>query len=60
MAATIATGRSAITELVEPALTSAIISESTNALINPAHPACAEVQLHVEPDFTFDARPFKR
>jgi hypothetical protein len=45
---------------VEPALTSAIISESTNALINPAHPACAEVQLHVEPDFTFDARPFKR
>jgi RES domain-containing protein len=38
---------------------SAIIPESTNALINPAHPAYARVELTIVRDFTFDARMFK-
>jgi RES domain-containing protein len=38
---------------------SAIIPESSNALINPAHPAYAKVQLAIVRDFTFDARMFK-
>ncbi len=38
---------------------SAIIPESSNALINPAHPAYAKVQLTIVRDFTFDARMFK-
>ena len=38
---------------------SAIIPESTNALINPAHPAYANVELAIVRDFTFDARMFK-
>lgn len=38
---------------------SAIIPESTNALINPAHPAYASVELDIVRDFTFDARMFK-
>lgn len=38
---------------------SAIIPESTNALINPAHPAYAQVTLDIVRAFTFDARMFK-
>lgn len=38
---------------------SAIIPESSNALINPTHPAYAGVQLNIVRDFTFDARMFK-
>ena len=38
---------------------SAIIPESVNALINPAHPAYAQVTLGIVRDFTFDARMFK-
>ena len=38
---------------------SAIIPESVNALINPAHRAYAQVSLEIVRDFTFDARMFK-
>ncbi len=38
---------------------SAIIPESHNALINPAHPAYAKVQLTIVREFTFDARMVK-
>ncbi len=38
---------------------SAIVPESTNALINPMHPAYQHVKLSVIRDFTFDARMFK-
>jgi RES domain-containing protein len=38
---------------------SAIIPESTNALINPAHPAYREMQLTIVREFTFDARMFR-
>jgi hypothetical protein len=38
---------------------SAIIPESANALINPAHAAYADVTLEIVRDFTFDARMFK-
>lgn len=50
---------------LEPARTlvmlvpSAIIPESTNAVINPAHPAFAQVRLTIVRDFSFDARMFK-
>jgi RES domain-containing protein len=37
-------------------LPSAIIPESTNALINPRHPACGHVKLGIVRDFSFDAR----
>ncbi len=38
---------------------SAIIPESFNALINPAHAAYENVTLEIVRDFTFDARMFK-
>lgn len=40
-------------------LPSAIIPETVNALINPNHPAYADVSLTILRDFTFDARMFK-
>lgn len=40
-------------------LPSAIIPESSNAMINPRHPAYAEVKLEIVRDFSFDARMFK-
>lgn len=40
-------------------LPSAIIPESTNALINPRHPAYQDIKLEIVRDFTFDARMFK-
>jgi RES domain-containing protein len=38
---------------------SAIIPESINAVINPAHPDYTNVRLSIVRDFTFDARMFK-
>jgi RES domain-containing protein len=38
---------------------SAIVPESTNAVINPLHPAYKDVKLKVVRDFTFDARMYK-
>lgn len=38
---------------------SAIVPESTNAVINPLHPAYKDVTLKVVRDFTFDTRMFK-
>ena len=40
-------------------LPSAIIPESTNALINPRHPAYDDVKLDIVRDFSFDARMMK-
>ena len=40
-------------------LPSAIIPESRNGVINPAHPAYPDVRLDIVRDFTFDARMFK-
>lgn len=40
-------------------LPSAIIPESTNAIINPHHPSYSEVALTIVRDFTFDARMFR-
>lgn len=40
-------------------LPSAVIPETVNALINPNHPAYADVSLTIVRDFTFDARMFK-
>jgi RES domain-containing protein len=40
-------------------LPSAVIPETVNALINPNHPAYADVTLTIVRDFTFDARMFK-
>lgn len=40
-------------------LPSAIIPESTNSVINPAHPAFRSVTLEIVREFTFDARMFK-
>jgi RES domain-containing protein len=40
-------------------LPSAIIPESTNAMINPRHPAYEAVKLEVVRDFSFDARMMK-
>jgi RES domain-containing protein len=40
-------------------LPSAIIPESTNAVINPRHPAYGDVKPRIVRDFTFDARMFK-
>lgn len=38
---------------------SAIIPESTNAVINPVHPAYRNVTLKIAREFAFDARMFK-
>jgi len=38
---------------------SVIVPESTNAVINPLHPAYKDVRLKIIRDFTFDARMFK-
>lgn len=38
---------------------SAIIPESLNAVINPAHPDYRDVKLEIVREFTFDARMFK-
>ena len=38
---------------------SAIIPETTNAILNPAHPAYKQVRLAIVRDFSFDARMFK-
>lgn len=40
-------------------LPSAVIPETANALINPKHPAYANISLTIVRDFTFDARMFK-
>lgn len=38
---------------------SAIIPESSNAVINPRHPAYQDIRLEIVREFTFDARMFK-
>jgi hypothetical protein len=40
-------------------LPSAIITESTNAMIKPRHPAYDEVKLDIVRDFRFDASMMK-
>ena len=40
-------------------LPSVIVPEATNALINPAHPAFADIRLRAVRDFQFDSRMFK-